>query len=208
MRALFFFASLLFFFSLEAKDTLSQQALQRLKQGNLRYVRDSMRNGDLTSSRRQSILSKQNPFAVIVGCSDSRVPPEIVFDQGLGDLFIIRVAGNVVGDLELESINYAIKVLNTPLIMVLGHQNCGAVQSVIEGKTDLIKKIAGLIKPAIDQAKDCKPPILNCVVKYNVTEVVKKLLQDKYVSKMVSEKKLSVVGAYYNLDSGIVEFGF
>lgn len=207
MRFLFYLTSFIFIISLEAKPLEGTKALERLKQGNLRYVQDSMRNGDLTSSRRQTIVSNQNPFAVIVGCSDSRVPPEIVFDQGLGDLFIIRVAGNVVGDLELESILYAAKVLETPLIMVLGHQNCGAVNAVIKGNTDLISNIASLIKPAVDKAKDCKPPILNCVVKYNVTDVVKKLLQDNYISKMVSEKKLNVVGAYYNLDSGIVEFG-
>lgn len=207
MRVIFYFTALLFFLSLEAKDNLTDQALEKLKQGNLRYVHDSMRNGDLTSSRRQSILSKQNPFAVIVGCSDSRVPPEIIFDQGLGDLFTIRVAGNVVGDLELESILYVAKAVKTPLILVLGHQNCGAVKAVLEGNTELITNIANLIEPAIARAKTCKPPVLNCAIKYNVTGVVNKLLQDKSLAKMVSEKKLSVVGAYYNLDSGVVEFG-
>jgi carbonic anhydrase len=207
MRVIFYFTALLFFLNLEAKDNLTDQALEKLKQGNLRYVHDSMRNGDLTSSRRQSILSKQNPFAVIVGCSDSRVPPEIIFDQGLGDLFTIRVAGNVVGDLELESILYAAKAVKTPLILVLGHQNCGAVKAVLEGNTELITNIANLIEPAIARAKTCKPPVLNCAIKYNVTGVVHKLLQDKSLAKMVSEKKLNVVGAYYNLDSGVVEFG-
>jgi carbonic anhydrase len=192
---------------LEAKETPAQLALEKLKQGNLRYIQDKMRNGDLTAFRRQSIIGQQNPFAVIVGCSDSRVPPEIIFDQGLGDLFIIRIAGNVVSDLELESILFAVKVLKTPLIMVLGHQNCGAVKAVIEGQTELIQNIANLIKPAITLAKDCKPPILNCVVKNNVTLMVNKLLKNQSIASRAKEKQLSVVGAFYNLDSGAVEFG-
>jgi carbonic anhydrase len=109
-----------------------EMGLQRLKEGNQRYVEDKLIHPDRTSERREALQSKQQPFAIIVGCSDSRVAPEIVFDQGVGDLFIVRVAGNVVGPIELDSIEYAAEYLKSCLIVVMGHQNCGAVDAVMK----------------------------------------------------------------------------
>lgn len=205
MKGLTWILAMLVSWAAQAQELKSSQALQRLIQGNQRYVSGSIEHKELLGYHRQALVSKQKPIAAIVGCSDSRVPPEIIFDQGLGDLFIIRVAGNVVGDLELESLHYSVVALKTPLIVVLGHQHCGAVEAVIQGKTKLITNIAALIKPAIALAKTCKPPILNCAVKHNVLQVVSRLKENKKIANMISQGKLQVVGAYYNLESGVVE---
>src|ERR1051325_7046902 len=105
------------------------EAIAKLKEGNARYVSESLQHPDESKDRRTELAKSQHPFAVIVGCSDSRVPSEIVFDQGLGDLFVIRLAGHVISDEALGSIEYAIEHLNTRLVVVLGHQRCGAVQA-------------------------------------------------------------------------------
>src|ERR1700733_14101977 len=117
------------------------QALASLMEGNQRFSKDKSLHLDRTSERRQELISKQAPYAIIVGCSDSRVAPEIIFVQGMGDLFIVRVAGNVFGPLELESIEFAIFALKSVLILVLGHENCGAIKAVIQGKTEEIPAI-------------------------------------------------------------------
>ena len=101
----------------------SQEAIERLKAGNERYVEDELEHPHRDSDRREALTSKQNPFAIIVGCSDSRVSPEILFDQGVGDLFVVRVAGNVIGPLELDSIDYAALYLGSVCILVMGHEN-------------------------------------------------------------------------------------
>src|SRR3990170_7095870 len=110
-------------------------ALQELIAGNQRYAAGKLTHPHQTTRHRQELIQRQEPFAIIVGCSDSRVPPEIIFDQGLGDLFIVRVAGQVVGPVELDSIEYSVKYLGSTLIFVLGHESCGAVTAVIDGKT-------------------------------------------------------------------------
>ena len=107
--------------------------IERLIEGNKRYVNDTLKHPNRTSERREAFLTHQTPFAIIVGCADSRVSPEILFDQGVSDLFVVRVAGNVVGPLELDSILYAATTLNSSTILVLGHENCGAVNAVITG---------------------------------------------------------------------------
>lgn len=124
----FFISPLLFCLS-------PQEALKKLQEGNERFVSDkSLRCLTDKEDRRKALVNNQKPFAIILGCSDSRVAPEILFDQGLGDLFIIRVAGNVLGSSEIDSITYAVKALLCPLIVVLGHENCGAVEAVWQKK--------------------------------------------------------------------------
>lgn len=155
--------------------------LQKLVDGNARYLKGHVEPKSHT----------QKPFAVIVACSDSRVAPEIIFDQGLGDLFVVRVAGNVVGDIEMESINYALDHLGAKVVMVMGHEYCGAVDAVKEGQVSEISAIASLIKPSIKGAKT-----LEAAVKANVLGVVDHL--DKNI-------KAHIVGAYYDFETGEVE---
>lgn len=177
-------------------------ALEKLRQGNLRFSEN-----ELISSRREYsfgalLASKQEPFAIIVSCSDSRAPPELLFDQGVGELFVVRVAGNIVGPLELESIAYGVHYLHAPLIVVLGHENCGAVQAVCEKNTKDIPEIASHIQPAVG---DCKGN-LEMAIKDNVRNVVAGLKTAKPFEQFVQEGKLKVVGAFYDLNTGKVEF--
>ena len=186
-----------------------QEGLTRLEEGNQRYVEDKLQHGDSSSMRREAISSKQEPFAVILGCSDSRVPPELVFDQGLGDLFVVRVAGNVVGPLELDSIEFAVKHLHSALVVVLGHENCGAVAAVLQGHTDEVEDIALLIEPAVRDHKSDKGDItektVNMCVKKNVANVVSLLRNSPLLSRYLQDGKVEVVGGFYDLDTGKVE---
>ena len=193
---------LFFFVSLSGFAADFSAPLQRLMDGNSRYMKDQTENLDRNSYRRQEVAKKQQPFAIIVGCSDSRVPPEIVFDQGIGDLFIVRVAGNVVGPLELDSIEYATEYLGSVLLVVLGHEACGAVSTVFNGELDDIEDIAQLILPAI---QNIKPRTVEEAVKANVRSVVNYLNQTTSLKKLIAEGNLEVRGAYYHLRSGQVE---
>ncbi len=183
----------------------ANEALDRLIEGNNRYVNDKLLHPNRTSERREAIISKQKPFAIILGCSDSRVSPEILFDEGVGDLFVVRVAGNVVGPIELESIDYGALYLKSSVIMVLGHQNCGAVDAVLEGNTKDIPAIAKRIEPAVKIAKKEKGNTLENAIQENVRLIVKQLKQTKSLSPLVRQKKLEIVGGYYDLETGKVQ---
>jgi carbonic anhydrase len=176
------------------------ESLEQLLQGNRRYIRDELLYGDHSSHRREELAKKQKPYAVILGCSDSRVAPEIIFDQGLGDLFIVRVAGNVAGATELDSIDYAVKHLGSSLVIVLGHTSCGAVTAVMEGNTSDIKTVSKLIKPAIKGAKNIEE-----AVKDNVRWAVASLKKSPILKQLIAEKKVDCIGAYYHLGNGTVE---
>lgn len=204
------FASLdpLGFFPFIASKTQQQpsltpkEALDRLMQGNQRYAADHLESPDRSSMRRLEIYQKQQPFAIVLGCSDSRVPPEIIFDQGLGDLFVVRVAGQVAGPVELDSIEYAAKYLGASLILVLGHQSCGAVNAVLNGKTSQIEDVADLIKPAIQSVRR---KTLENAIKANVRWVVEHLKNTSLIGQMMKEGKIDVVGGYYTLPDGKIE---
>ncbi|HEY7392870.1 MAG TPA: carbonic anhydrase [Bryobacteraceae bacterium] len=132
-------------------------ALTRLLDGNQRYARHKERHPDQSAARQKELAGGQHPFAVILGCADSRVPPELLFDQGLGDLFVIRVAGNIVDDAVLGSIEYAVEHLGTKLILVLGHENCGAVSAAVEGgeAAGHLRAVGTAIQPSVvGTAKD------------------------------------------------------
>lgn len=190
--------------SLEQVEAVApEEAIKRLVEGNSRYSADLHEHPDRLSLRRLEIYQKQRPFATIVGCSDSRVPPEIIFDQGLGDLFVVRVAGQVVGPVELDSIEYSIKYLGSSLVLVLGHQSCGAVGAVLKGKTSDIEDVANLIRPAL---KTLKTRSLENAVKANVSWVVENLKKTPLIQKMIEDGKIKVVGGYYTLPDGKVEF--
>ena len=151
-------------------------ALARLLEGNARYVESRAARPDQTPERRAEVATVQHPFALVLGCADSRVPPEIVFDQGLGDLFVIRVAGNVLDDQVLASIEYGVEHLHIPLVIVLGHERCGAVVATIDAS-----------------------------VRANVQHVVHDILEEDVVEKLAEEHGLRVVGGRYDLDTGKVE---
>ena len=186
------------------------EAISKLKEGNSRYTSGNLQHPGQTTERRTELVKTQHPFAVIVSCSDSRVPPEIVFDQGLGDLFIFRVAGNVIDDHGLGGIEYAVDHLNVRLIVVLGHQSCGAVQAAKEtiaakGKAPgHIESLVTAIKPAVEAtAKDD----LDTTIKANVQHVVQALRSSTPILKAkVDSGAVQVTGGYYSLDTGAVTF--
>ena len=183
-----------------------QLALKRLLKGNDRYVHDMLEHPNRTSERREATASKQSPYAIIVGCADSRVSPEIVFDEGVGDLFVVRVAGNVIGPLELDSIEYSALYLNSSIVLVMGHENCGAVEAVIHNKTQDIEAIAELIEPAVQEARKSSPlHLLEASVKTNALRMKECLLKSPVIQKLVAAKKIEVRAAYYNLQTGDVE---
>ena len=186
------------------------EAISKLKEGNGRYTSGNLQHPGQTAERRTELAKTQHPFAAIVSCSDSRVPPEIVFDQGLGDLFVVRVAGNVINDEGLGSVEYTVDHLGTRLILVLGHQRCGAVQAAKEtiaakGKAPgHIESLVTAIKPAVEATvKDD----LETTVKANVKNVVQALRSSTPILKAkVDSGEIQVIGGYYSLDTGAVTF--
>ncbi len=186
------------------------EAISKLKEGNGRYTSGNLQHPGQTAERRTELAKTQHPFATVVSCSDSRVPPEIVFDQGLGDLFIVRVAGNVINDEGLGSIEYSVDHLGTRLILVLGYQSCGAVKAAREtiaakGKAPgHIESLVAAIKPAVGAtAKDD----LETTVKANVKNVVQALRSSTPILKpKVDSGDVQVIGGYYSLDTGAVTF--
>src|SRR5438046_3349363 len=186
------------------------EAIAKLKEGNRRYTTGNPQHPVHTPGRRTELAKSQHPFAIILSCSDSRVPSEIVFDQGIGDLFIVRVAGNVINDEGLGSIEYTVDHLGTRLILVLGHQRCGAVDAAREtiaakGKAPgHIQSLVTAIKPAVEAtAKDD----LETTIKSNVKNVVQALRSSTPILKAeVDSGKIQVIGGYYSLDTGAVTF--
>lgn len=182
-----------------------QEALQKLTEGHQRFLTDKSLHPERTAERRLETADMQEPYAIIVGCSDSRVAPEIIFDQGIGELFIVRVAGNVVGPLELDSVEYAAVYLHAPLVLVLGHENCGAVQAVLSGKSEDIEAVAELIEPAVKKSKGMTGNALENAVKTNAKMVAAELKKSKALAKLIDKKKLAIRAGYYNFHTGEVE---
>ncbi len=179
-----------------------KEALQLLMDGNERFVNDKSLCPDRNQERRAAIAAKQKPFAVILGCSDSRVPPELAFDQGLGDIFTVRVAGNVVGPTELDSVAYSVIYNGSAIILVLGHENCGAVSAVLARTTHDIPAVAKLITPAINTKTHTT---MEAAVKANVYNSVMRIKQSSSIAKLIKAGKVNVVGALYDLDTGKVQ---
>lgn len=185
-----------------------EEGLKSLQEGNQRYVKESLIHPNRGSERRAELSSKQAPFAVIVACADSRVSPEIIFDQGIGDLFVVRVAGNVVGPLELDSIDYAAVVLKASLIVVLGHEACGAVQATLDGNAKIIESVANLIEPALKGIDKTSKDALQQATKQNARLMADYLKGRPLLSKLINDKKLIVTTGYLELKEGSVEWGF
>ena len=179
----------------------AETALAKLKQGNEIYLKDK-NNGDISLLKRQDTFQNgQHPYAIIISCSDSRVIPESIFNAGIGDLFVIRVAGNVMDDHQLGSVEYAASHLGVKLIVVLGHNHCGAVDAAINHDPDgYIKYITDEIKKAIGYEKDdYKACCLN--VKHSI-----EIIENSFEIHKEEQQGLKVIGAVYHLESGMVEF--
>jgi carbonic anhydrase len=178
-----------------------------LKTGNAHHAQHSYKHPHQTISRQQALIAGQHPHAEILSCADSRVPPEIIFDQGLGDLFVVRVAGNVATDTEVGSLEYGAKHLNIPLLVVLGHESCGAVTAAVEGGEveGHIAALVNLIKPAVDSSRRVPGDPIENAVRTNVQMVVHQLRSSTPVlSELVAHGKLKIIGGVYSLQTGKV----
>lgn len=192
----------------EAGPVYPVEVLKSLLEGNKRYAASQMESPNCDSARRAEVAQAQHPKAIVVSCSDSRVPPEIVFDQGVGDLFVVRTAGEVVDDVALGSIEYAVEHLHAKLILVLGHQRCGAVAATLGGGEvpGHIGKIVEAIKPAVEKGKEKEgDKLTNCIVVNAKTVAEKIRATAPIISEHVKDGLVRVVGGYYDLDTGLVE---
>jgi len=188
----------------------ADEALSRLLSGDKRFVAGNSKepHGAALIERRHALAKDQKPFAVIVSCSDSRVPPELVFDASLGDIFVIRTAGEVVDELGIGSIEYAIEHLGTRLIVVLGHQRCGAVSAAVSGGTDTgdIPNVLKAILPAVEETKGQSGEHIDNAVRANARDIAKRLqTTGPIITPRVQSGDVKVVAAYYSLDTGQVE---
>lgn len=189
----------------------AEQSLALLVAGNKRYVAGHSVHPHDSTERRGELTAGQHPYAIILGCSDSRVPPPIVFDAGLGDLFEVRVAGNTADDAAIASIEYAAEHLHVPLLLVLGHEKCGAVTATVEAVQSKEKPPGHLaaiidpIRPAVDKAKGESGELVDNTITENVKDVVRELKNSQPVlAEMVHSGNLKIVGAVYHLGTGEV----
>ena len=198
----------------------AKEALERLREGNRRFVSE-VRNSDSQSNRtrRRELEDGQEPFAIILGCSDSRVPAEIVFDQGLGDLFVIRVAGNIVAPSQIGSVEFAAERFHTRLVVVLGHSQCGAIEATLEelqrpseNQSRNLHSIVDRVRPAIEGLletglRNDPKALLHQAVRSNVRASANQLRHgSEILEQLIHGNGLRVVGAEYSLETGIVEF--
>lgn len=190
------------------------EALQRLKDGNARFASGAVFRRPVSRDWLATMEGGQHPFATILGCSDSRVPPEIVFDQGLGDLFIVRVAGNVVGSEILGSLGYALEHLRTPLFVVLGHERCGAVQAALQTRFCGLREprrlgeLIDAIVPALKEIDPSDPPEQQWqrAVDANVRWAVRQLAATPPGRAALAEGRIEIVGTVYEISTGRVRF--
>ncbi len=186
----------------------AENALDKLMDGNKRFISGDLKHPNHDPKRRNDIKGGQEPFAAVLTCSDSRTPPEIIFDRGLGDLFIVRTAGNIADEVALGSLELAVAEFSVPIIMVLGHQNCGAIKLALEEteREGNIGKIMELIKFAVDMAKELPGNIQDNTAKENVKNVVNILKESsEIISTGVKDESVKIIGAYYWFDDGRVE---
>jgi len=188
----------------------ADQALQMLVEGNQRFASGNATHPHQSAERLAEVAAGQHPFAIIVGCSDSRVPPEIVFDQGIGDLFVIRTAGQVLDDVALASIEYAVEHLGVPLVVVLGHDSCGAVTAAVAGgeAPGHLGSLISAIEPAVMEADDSgSEDLLNQSIDNNIFIIVEQIrASEPILAECLNEGTLQVIGARYHLETGEVEF--
>ena len=198
----------------------AREALERLREGNRRFASD-LRNRDMrtTQARRTELAAGQEPFAIILGCSDSRVPAEIVFDQGLGDLFVIRVAGNIVASSQVGSVEFAAARYGTRLVVVLGHSQCGAILATLEelqqptgSQSRNLRSIVDRVRPSVEgllatELRHDPDALVQQAVRANIRVSANQLRHGSDVlEQMVQKDGLLVVGGEYSLETGIVDF--
>ena len=186
----------------------AEEALKKLIEGNKRYANGCMEHGHQDAGRIENLLSGQEPFAIVLTCSDSRVVPEIIFDQGLGDIFVIRVAGNIVDDAVLGSVEYAAEHLGVRLVVVLGHTCCGAVTAALQDDKPAghVSIITDAIKPAVEKAKKLAGDLLENAIKVNTVLAAEQIEQSpEILDGLVTGEGLKVVPAIYDLGSGNVQ---
>ena len=198
----------------------ARQALDRLREGNARFVADTRSNATIARrSHREDLANGQEPFAIILGCSDSRVPAETVFDQGLGDLFVIRVAGNIVAPSQVGSVEFAASKFNTRLVVVLGHSRCGAVEATLEElqrpssrQSRNLSSIVDRVRPSVEallatEIRHDPAALIRDAVRANVRVSASQLRHgSELLESLIAREELIVVGAEYSLESGIVDF--
>ncbi|MDG2196857.1 MAG: carbonic anhydrase [SAR324 cluster bacterium] len=197
----------------------AQEALMRLQEGNKRFVEGQSTYNNNDTRRRNELVDGQTPFAIILGCSDSRVPAEIVFDQGLGDLFVIRIAGNIVAPSQIGSIEFAVETFQTPLVVVLGHTRCGAVAATLNqirqpqaSRSQHLRSIVERIRPAVEPLSEIRTDLthehlLERAIRSNVRMSVNQLRHgSSFLEEIHDSGSLWIVGAEYSLESGQVDF--
>jgi len=193
----------------DEKPPSAEVVLRELKAGNDHHVTKRYQHPHQSAARQRELAAGQAPHAIVLSCADSRVTPEIILDQGLGDLFDIRVAGNVASDTELASIEYAASHLHTPVVVIMGHQKCGAVTAAAESgeAAGHLPSLLGLIRPAIERARSRPGDLIDNAVHINVENVVRQIRTSTPVlAPLVDRGALRVVGAVYSLDTGKVEW--
>jgi len=198
----------------------AKEALERLRAGNRRFVADDRSQHSITSeARRRELADGQAPFAIILGCADSRVPAEIVFDQGLGDLFVIRVAGNIVAPSQIGSVEFAAETYGTPLVVVLGHSRCGVVLATLdqlrrpsETQSRNLKSIVDRVRPSVEallltEHRRDEEGLVREAVRANVRVSANQLRHGSDIlEQLIARHGLAVVGAEYSLETGVVDF--
>jgi len=196
------------------------QALERLREGNLRFLSDVRAPAVTTGqTRRSELMAGQTPFAIMLGCSDSRVPAEIIFDQGLGELFVIRVAGNIVAPSQIGSVEFAACLYETPLVVVMGHSMCGAVIATLEelerpsgNRSPNLRSIVNRIRPSVQGLLETElhgdpVALLRQAIRANIRASVNHLRHgSKILEELIEQGSLVVVGAEYSLETGLVDF--
>ncbi|MGC2276514.1 MAG: carbonic anhydrase [Candidatus Binatus sp.] len=185
------------------------QALQLLLDGNERFVAGKPEHPNQTPERRAEVAKGQHPFAAVLACSDSRTPPEVIFDRGLGDIFTVRVAGNVADKVVIESLDYSVKHLGVRVVMVLGHRRCGAVIAAVDGHEGTADQDVGPmlseLRPAVAASKAMPGDPVENAVRENVILVMKNLATSEELAAMVKSGDLKIVGGIYDLDTGKIE---
>jgi carbonic anhydrase len=189
----------------------ADEVLARLRLGNERFIDGVLTGPRRDEDRRRETFSGQHPVAAVLSCADSRVPVEVIFDQGIGDLFVVRVAGNVAGGSEIASLQYGVEHLNLPLIVVMGHSRCGAVQAAVDGvkAEGPLGELIGEITPAAESVRTQNLPAnarLAATVRANVRQTMSKLLSDPVIGAAVSGGRTKLVGAVYDLNSGVIQW--
>ena len=193
--------------AVSAPTMSADEALKLLLDGNQRFVAGKLEHPNQTPERRAEVAKGQHPFASVLACSDSRTPPEIIFDRGLGDIFTVRVAGNVADKVVIESLDYSVKHLGVRVMMVLGHRRCGAVIAAVAGHEEEgdVGPMLSELRPAVEASKGMAGDPVENAVRENVKLVMKNLATSEELSAMVKSGELKVVGGIYDLDTGTIE---